>query len=152
MGLGTSFPVQSQCGWKDTKSVYLIHPCIMDDLPPGALLTGNTPGLFVKGCPAAALCLWENGGRRKLCWSEPAMQGHAFSTIQRKFQDEKKRPAVVENKRFREHWNFSPLNTLLTRDVYIFCYPVISGGHINITYINKSPATGVSFCKDPLGL
>lgn len=31
-------PPQSQCGWKDTKRIYLIHPCIMDDLPPGALL------------------------------------------------------------------------------------------------------------------
>lgn len=29
---------QSQCGWKETKRIYLIHPCIMDDLPPGALL------------------------------------------------------------------------------------------------------------------
>ena len=29
---------QSQCGWKETKGIYLIYPCIVDDLPPGALL------------------------------------------------------------------------------------------------------------------
>lgn len=31
-------PSQSQCGWKDAKRIDLIHPCIMDDLPLGALL------------------------------------------------------------------------------------------------------------------
>ena len=43
-------PPQSQCGWKDTKRIYLIHPCIMDDLPPGAEVWTETHCLFVKGC------------------------------------------------------------------------------------------------------
>lgn len=92
MGFGPSHRV-SVAG-KTQRGQAFIHPCIMDDLPPGALLELKHTAYLSKDASAAALwSLGENGG--SCVGLNPAMQGHAFSTIQRKW-DEKKRPAVVE--------------------------------------------------------
>lgn len=112
-GRGFSVPCRViVVGERQAKGIYLIHPWIMNDLPPGALLDQNT--LFIcQGIPQKQQYWpqWAHRGRRKPCCSEPSMQRHTFSTILRKIWDEKKYPAVEENKRicFRERWNFPPL-------------------------------------------
>lgn len=81
--LGTSFPCRViVVGERQTKRIYRIHPWKMNDLPPQPQ---NKVYLSRDASKAAYWPQWACRGRRKLCCSEPAMQGYTFSITQGKF-------------------------------------------------------------------